>query len=249
VPPATWRPWPDWKAELVGKLLLVTRLIARDLRRRPVQALLFVLAITAATATLTLGLVLHGVTSHPYQQTRAATKGPDVVAYVPAVPPASPRPGHPLQPPSQTAALIGMPGVTGHSEPYPLITAVIQVRGLTAGAVVEGRDQAPVLVDQPKLTAGSWVRPGGVVIERAFATALDVGVGDRVILNGRAFTVAGIAVTAAHPPYPVLCLTEGGGCGYAGNFKPDDVGLIWMLNRDGLGLVTPRMRFTTTCST
>jgi hypothetical protein len=40
------------------------------------------LAVTAATATLTLGLVLHGVTSQPYQQTRAATRGPDELAYL-----------------------------------------------------------------------------------------------------------------------------------------------------------------------
>ena len=44
------------------------------------EAALLLLAITAATTTLTLGLVLHGVTSQPYQQTRAATDGPDVVA-------------------------------------------------------------------------------------------------------------------------------------------------------------------------
>ncbi len=37
-------------------------------------------AITAATTTLVLGLALNGVTSHPYQQTRAATNGPDLVA-------------------------------------------------------------------------------------------------------------------------------------------------------------------------
>ena len=42
--------------------------------------MLLLLAITAATATLTLGLALHGVTNQPYQQTRAATNGPDVVA-------------------------------------------------------------------------------------------------------------------------------------------------------------------------
>ena len=63
-------------------LLLVGRLVVRDLRNRPGQAVLMLLAITAATATLTLGLVLHGVTSQPYQQTRAATRGPDEVAYI-----------------------------------------------------------------------------------------------------------------------------------------------------------------------
>jgi len=41
---------------------------------------LLLLAIVAATATLTLGLALRGVTGQPYQHTRAATAGPDVVA-------------------------------------------------------------------------------------------------------------------------------------------------------------------------
>ena len=72
----------------MSRIRLVGRLVARDLRRRPGQAVLMLLAITAATATLTLGLVLHGVTSQPYQQTRAATSGPDEVAYI-GSPPAS----------------------------------------------------------------------------------------------------------------------------------------------------------------
>ena len=66
----------------MSRVRLVGRLVARDLRHRPGQAVLMLLAITAATATLTLGLVLHGVTSQPYQQTRAATSGPDEVAYI-----------------------------------------------------------------------------------------------------------------------------------------------------------------------
>ena len=39
-------------------------LAARDLRHRPAQADLLLLAITAATTALTLGLALRGVTSH-----------------------------------------------------------------------------------------------------------------------------------------------------------------------------------------
>ena len=54
------------------------------------QAVLLLLAITAATAMLSLGLALHGVTSQPYQQTRAATHGPDVVAYLSGHAPAGP---------------------------------------------------------------------------------------------------------------------------------------------------------------
>ncbi len=65
----------------MGRVLLVCRLAALDMRRHVTQAVLL-LAITAATIVLTLGLALHGVTSQPYQQTRAATRGPDVVAYL-----------------------------------------------------------------------------------------------------------------------------------------------------------------------
>ena len=54
----------------MGRILLICRLAARDLRRRPAEAALLLLAIIAATTTLTLGLVLHGVTDEPYESTR-----------------------------------------------------------------------------------------------------------------------------------------------------------------------------------
>jgi putative ABC transport system permease protein len=66
----------------MGLLLLVWRLAVKDLRHRPAQALLLLLAIAAGAATLTLGLSLQGATNNPYARTRAATKGPDVVASV-----------------------------------------------------------------------------------------------------------------------------------------------------------------------
>ena len=64
----------------MGRVALVGRLAARDLRRRPGEAALLLLAIMAATTVLTLGLLLRGVISKPYETTRAATAGPDVVA-------------------------------------------------------------------------------------------------------------------------------------------------------------------------
>jgi putative ABC transport system permease protein len=221
----------------VGKIMLVGRLVARDLRHRPAQAVLLLLAITAATATLTLGLALHGVTSQPYQQTRAATNGPDVVAYVPVLH----QPGRQSQPPAEATALIRTPGVTGHSGPYPLVGALVRAGKLVAGAEAEGRDESPAAVDQPKLTSGTWVRPGGVVLERTFAEALGVSVGNRITLNGRPFTVAGTAVTAAHPPYPNLCYSTGGGCAAGpqnANILPGDTGLLWLTEPDASRLAT-----------
>ena len=198
----------------LGKIRLVFRLAVRDLWRHPAEAVLTLLAISASTTILTLGLVLHGVTSQPYQQTRAATHGPDVVSYFTGDggPGQRASTGKRLQSlvRAQAGQLLRAPGVTGHSGPYPLVGALVRAHGHIAGAEAEGRTQAPAAVDQPKVTQGSWVRPGGVVLERTFAEALGVHTGDRITLNGRPFRVAGIAVTAAFAPYPNLCLTSAG---------------------------------------
>src|ERR671915_261039 len=193
---------PDSRAEPVGRLLLVCRLAARDLRRRPAEAALLLLAITAATTTLTLGLGLREATSKPYETTGAATAGPDVVASV-SSPPDS---GVPADL-AGLKALANDPGVAGHSGPYPVAWTKLEAHGHTLDARVEGRDTAPAPIDQPELTHGSWLGDGGVVVEAAFAHALGVGAGDRITLNGRSFRVAGVAVTAAAAPYPqVSCL-------------------------------------------
>jgi putative ABC transport system permease protein len=221
----------------MGKIVLVGRLAARDLRRHPAQAALLLLAITAATAVLTLGLALQGVSSHPYQQTRAATRGPDVVAQLGGDLTGPHGPGQ-ADPAPQVLAeakmLARAPGVTAHSGPYLVAGAVLRTRDKTAYITAEGRSLEAAPVDQPKLTAGRWVRPGGVVIERTFAEALGVGAGDQVTLDGRAFTVAGIAVTAANPPYPNLCNLD---C--QGSFPPNapqlagnDMGLAWVSQPD-----------------
>jgi putative ABC transport system permease protein len=51
---------------LMGRLLLVARLALRDLRRRPAEAVPLLIAIMAATTTLTLGLVVREAASDPY---------------------------------------------------------------------------------------------------------------------------------------------------------------------------------------
>jgi ABC-type lipoprotein release transport system permease subunit len=194
----------------MGRVVLVCRLAARDLRRRPAEVALLLVAIMAATTTLTLGLVLHGVTSKPYQSTRKATAGPDVVAGVD--PPPN---GGQAADPGDLEALAKAPGVVGHSGPYPVAWVTLRAQGHQVGVRAEGRDRASAPIDQPKLTHGSWVGDGGVVVEAAFADALGVETDDRVSLNGRSFRVAGVAVTAATAPYPevscfALCLGASG---------------------------------------
>ena len=218
----------------MGRILLVVRLAARNLRRRPAEAALLLLAITAATTVLTLGLVLRGVTDDPYQNTRQATAGPDVVAsFAP-----DPATGQPADV-AGMEALTDAPGVIDHSGPYPVVGAELEADGLTgsrrtprgevvggaAGVWAVGRDPAAAAVDQPQLTQGSWVRDGGAVVEAGFADALDVREGDQItlrtrlctfdtptgpadcgVVNGRSFRVVGVAVTAAARPYPGVCV-------------------------------------------
>lgn len=212
----------------MGRVLLVLRLAARDVRRHPAQAALLVATITAATATLTLGLVLHGVVQTPYKSTRAATAGPDVVAQV-----EPPQPG-----PNGTAvgvsrasvnraalnALTRARGVVAHSGPYTLADTTLTAHGTHAAVQAEGRDVAAATLDQPELTAGRWVRDGGVVVERAFADAFDIHTGDAVKVGGRSFRVAGIAVTAAMSPYP--------SAGSMVDGHDTHPGLVWLTRAD-----------------
>src|SRR4051812_30091479 len=213
----------------MGRILLVVRLALRDLRRRRTEAALLLVAILAATTTLTLGLVLRDAASDPYQSTRAATRGPDVIAGV-----------------NQTANLPGLeklasaPGVVDHGGPYPVTPAKLQAADRTADVQALGRDAASASVDQPALVRGGWVRNGGVVVEAAFANALDVRVGDPVTLDGRSFEVVGVAVTAAMPPYPgSSCIVSVGcmnGTAPAGARLPPgllhDPGLVWLTQAD-----------------
>jgi putative ABC transport system permease protein len=233
----------------MSKIRLIGRLVRRDLRRHPGPAVLLVLAITAATATLTLALVLRGVTDQPYLQTRAATNGPDVAAMIFGFNPISYGSGH--GPPKQetithaqiaaeVSTLTHAPGVTGHSGPYPVASVALRYGGIIAPVEAEGRAQAPASIDQPKVITGTWVRPGGVVLERTFAEALGAGVGDQVTLDGRPYQVVGIAVTAAGLPYPNMCYYPGGNCVYdlQDNAIPSDAnnGFAWLTEADARAL-------------
>jgi ABC-type lipoprotein release transport system permease subunit len=218
----------------VGRALLVVRLAVRNLRRRPAEAGLLLLAITGATAVLTLGLVLRGMTDDPYQSTRDATAGPDVVASFAS----DPFTGQSVDLAGMNA-LAGAEGVVDSSGPYPVVGGELEADGVTgsrrtprgdvvggaAGVWAVGRDSADASVDQPELTQGTWVREGGAVVEASFADALGVGEGDEItvrtrecqimtptrpepdcrVATARSFRVVGVAVTAAARPYTDVC--------------------------------------------
>ncbi|GAA3469227.1 ABC transporter permease [Nonomuraea roseola] len=208
----------------MSSIVLVMRLVLADVRRHKVQAVMLLLAVTVATATMALGLSLRGVSDALYEQTRAATAGPDVVAL-------SGDTGSAVT--SALASLANEPEVIAHHGPYRIVYADLTTRDSTSSpVVVQGFRETPGAVNRPLLTSGQWVRSGGTVLERGFATALGVGVGDRVTIAGRSYPVVGIAVTAATSIYPWAAqIGPGGG-------PSDYSGLAWMTRSDARALAS-----------
>ena len=205
----------------MGNAFLVWRLAVKDIRHRPVLAALLLVAIAAGAVTLTLGLALRGTADNPYARTRAATNGPDVVA--------TDFNGDP-QAPAQASDVVPLehaPGVVAYSGPFPVTWASLRIGRTRATAAVEGRSAAPSAVDRPRLARGSWVRPGGVVVEAGFASALGLHVGDRLRLGGTSFEVVGIAVTVAFPSYP-----DSLGSFLVGSLSSYSLGLVWVAEAD-----------------
>jgi ABC-type lipoprotein release transport system permease subunit len=209
----------------MGKVYLISRLAARDLRRRPADAILLLLAIATAASALTLGMALHGAADNPYAATRAATSGPDVVAIESPAGSGQPK----LADAAVLARLDHASGVTAYTGPYPVTWALLRAPGLAAGAEIQGRSTGSSPVDRPRLTSGSWVRPGGVVVEAGFAQALGLRPGDQITLGSVAFRIVGVAVTAAIPNYPQVCFL---GCDMPGNLGNYNPGLVWLTKTD-----------------
>jgi putative ABC transport system permease protein len=178
----------------MGRLLLIYRLVAGDVRRRPVQSALLLVVIATTATTLALGLALRHVAQNPFARTRAATKGPDVVFE------GQLRAGDHRT--VTAGALWKVPGVAAVGGPFPLAFVRLTDPGIDVAVNAEGRTSAPAAINQPLVTAGQWVLRGGAVIEEGLAGALGLHVGDRIHLRGQSFRVAGIALQTEQAFYP-----------------------------------------------
>jgi putative ABC transport system permease protein len=178
----------------MGRLLLIYRLVAGDVRRRPVQSALLLVVIATTATTLALGLALRHVAQNPFARTRAATKGPDVVFD------GQLRAGDHRT--VTAGALWKVPGVAAVGGPFPLAFVRLTDPGIDVAVNAEGRTSAPAAINQPLVTAGQWVLRGGAVIEEGLAGALGLHVGDRIHLRGQSFRVAGIALQTEQAFYP-----------------------------------------------
>ena len=188
-----------------------------DIKRHRVQSARLLVMVVTTSTTLVLGLAMRRASDSPFERTCAVTRGPDLIAEL------QPNPGATAHATRPFAALLHAPGVLGTSGPYPIAFVHLTDPGIDFLAQADGRDRAPAAIDQPLVTSGQWVRPGGAVIERSFADTLRLHIGEIIHLGGRPFPVIGIAVTAAQDVNPVT-----------------PQGLVWLVRADAERLATRR---------
>lgn len=173
---------------------LLLRTALANLRSRPLQTGLLAVVIGGAAASLALAMSLHKNASDPFDQIFNATNGADVHVLA-------------FTGKDDLTPVTRLPGVRSVSG--PLRFADVRVTGGPSQARL-GLEELPAQrgLDRPRLTAGRWVgaAPGQVVLERTFARARHLRVGDRttVVRDGveRQLDVVGVAVTAAVGPFP-----------------------------------------------
>ena len=211
----------------MGRLLLIRRLVVGDVRRRPLESALLLVVVVITATTLALGLALRQVAQSPFARTKAATRGPDIAVKGQPNPGSLLRLSHAarmqgLRIPSQAFTRLGhSAGVAAIGGPFPLAFVRLTAPSVDVAVNAEGRTYAPSAVNQPLLTAGRWVRPGGVVLEQGLAGVLGLQVGDQIRLRGRSFKVVGVALQTEQAFYP------------AG--RP---GLVWVTPADARRLAT-----------
>jgi putative ABC transport system permease protein len=185
-------------------LRLAARLARGNLRRRPAQALLLLLALTIATGVLGVAASVYGSADAPWDRVWRATRGFHVSLGV-YHPPDEPGNRAFVQELRRRAArLATAPGVVGAGGPWTHLYGSIAVAGGEEDLTAEIRDPGPYAVDQPLVTSGRWLgEGGGVVLESGLAATLDVGPGDTVTIQGRPVPVRGVASTVSRGRFPL----------------------------------------------
>jgi putative ABC transport system permease protein len=185
-------------------LRLAARLALANLRRRPAQGLLLLLALTIATGVLGVASSVYGSADAPWDRVWRATRGFHVGlgVYHPPDEPGNRAFVHELR--RHAARLSTAPGVVGAGGPWTHLYGSIAVAGGEEDLTAEIRDPGPYEVDQPLVTSGRWLgEGGGVVLESGLAATLHAGPGDTVTIQGRPFPVRGVAATVSRGRFPL----------------------------------------------
>jgi len=167
-----------------------------DLRARRGQALLTIGVVGGVVAALFMATMLLQGALNPWQQLFTRTHGADVLVY--------------FQNGTDTSELDSLPGVQKVGRPYQAASATLEQGAVRSPVELGSMTPVPPTMSTPLIVAGTWLRssdPDGAVLEASFATAVHVGVGDRITVDGIDGTevsmrVIGIADTADQGFYP-----------------------------------------------
>jgi putative ABC transport system permease protein len=166
----------------------LVRLAFSGIRTRLLASGLTVLLAATAAATVVLALEVGQAGREPWQQTFAAAHGAHVLANVPT---------------EQAArALESHRGVVEASAPVPEMTVNLQTGDGPEPVRISGLSGRPE-VNTPVRIAGTATPGNGIVLEHSLASALNLGVGDRLTFAGDdELRVVGTAVLPNVARYP-----------------------------------------------
>jgi putative ABC transport system permease protein len=187
-------------------LRFAVRLARRNVRRRPAQAALLLLTLTLATGTIGVGMAVYGSADRPWDRVWTATDGFHVGAAYYRLSDAARGDADLDAVRAEFAELAAAPGVRAVGGPWTNLYGLLDVAGGgTEELTAEIRDPGRSPVDQPLVTAGSWLaaEDGGVVLEDGLADTLEVGPGDTISVQGHELQVRGAAMTVSSGRFPL----------------------------------------------
>lgn len=212
-----------------GRMRVIVRQSWRNLRARPGQALLILLATTLATTTLSMAIAVNKTGDDAWNRVWRASRGADLTAsagYSAAAIPADASPTWAYQ---QLSRLKQTPGVAATAGPWSELKTQGQIGVATVDLSVQVRDPQPAALDQPIVTSGRWLgQREGVVLEDGLATILHVRPADTVTIAGRRLVVLGTALAVSAPRY-----------------RPSHLGYAWVDRQTGGVLQSAAARFQT----
>ncbi|MFI7451795.1 FtsX-like permease family protein [Nonomuraea sp. NPDC049714] len=183
------------------------RWIRADLRARRGQAALTVLAVAGIVAALITAVTLLEDGTNPWRSLFAQTEGAHVWFYT-------------KDHSAQVAGTGGLDGVTQVAGPYRSAPVTVVRDGKKEPAALRAMPATPPQVAHPVVAEGSWLDPAqadGVVVERSFARALRLRIGEPLAI---------IALSGERHPLYVRGIADSAEQGFYPEWTP---GLAWVL--------------------
>ena len=169
--------------------LILARLSFSGALSRRAHAVLSVVAVAGATTALAVGIGIRDVADRPFERTFAESNGAHVTVL-------------PRSTKSELAWVERLPGVTSSTGALPVIMSGFTSEGKSFGIRLVGVEARPPTVAKPLVTDGGWPRQKELLVERSFARALGLSVGDRLDVGAASVRVAGIAIVPLGEAYP-----------------------------------------------